>query len=97
MNARTITILDPVSRPIMELAGNTARPKSTVGLRVGMLDNTKPNFDFFCNRVEEHLLEQFGVAVVNRYVKKGRTFPVEPEMLEDIKKNCDIVICGLGD
>lgn len=97
MEARQIVILDPVSRPVSEAVSINPRPTHIEGLRVGMLDNTKPNFNLFLDTVEEHLLKDYKVASINRYRKPGRTLPVDPAVMAELKEKCDIVITGLGD
>ncbi|HOG47572.1 MAG TPA: hypothetical protein PLJ35_04360 [Anaerolineae bacterium] len=97
MEGRTITVLDPVSRPKSARTSLNPRPKDLVGLRVGLLDNTKPNFTLFLDRVEELLMSEYKVASVIRYTKPGRTEPLSPQVIAQIKGQCDIVITGLGD
>ena len=97
MDARQIVILDPVSRPISKNISLNTRPDHIEGLRVGMLDNTKPNFNLFLDTVEEHLLNDYHVGSIKRFRKPGRTVPVAPDVMQALKDNCDIVITGLGD
>jgi hypothetical protein len=66
-------------------------------MRVAVVDNTKPNFSIFMDRVEEILIEKYKVAKVARYRKPGRTVGVTQEMLAEIKATCDFAITGLGD
>ncbi len=96
METRNIVILDPVSIPITKRIGLNPRPKSMQGIRVAFVDNTKPNFDLFCNRVEEILVSQYG-AKVSRYRKPGRTVGVVQSIIDEIKENCDFAVTGLGD
>lgn len=97
MEGRKIILLDPVSLPAGNITANNPRPTKIEGLRVGMLDNTKPNFDLFLDTVEKHLLNDYKVGAVYRYRKPGRTVGVSPEVMAELKEKCDIVICGLGD
>jgi hypothetical protein len=66
------------------------------GIRVAFVDNTKPNFKEFCDRVEEILVERFN-ATVTRYRKPGRTVGVVQSIIDEIKEKCDFAITGLGD
>lgn len=97
MEVRKIVILDPVGISASAKIALNPRPTQIEGLRVGMLDNTKPNFDLFLDVVEESLLNNYHVASVHRYRKPGRTVPVDPAVMAEIKEKCDIVITGLGD
>ena len=92
-----ITILDPVSVPKTKKIALNPRFKSVKGLRLAVVDNTKPNFNIFMDRVCELLVEKHGVASVARYVKPGRTVGVAHNVVAEIKANCDFAIAGLGD
>jgi len=98
LKEKAITILDPVSKPkVTRIMINPRSPK-VEGLRVATVDNTKPNFSIFLDKLEELLITQHKVASVSRYRKPGRTEPIAKEMIAEIKqKKCDIVITGLGD
>ena len=97
MEEKNIVILDPVSKPkVIEIRINP-RPKNIAGLRVAMVDNTKPNFSIFLDRIEEHLVNQYKVASVTRYRKPGRTQPLAQQVISEIKEKCDIAITGLAD
>jgi hypothetical protein len=97
MDAGTIVILDPVSLPKTKRINLAARPTQVEGLRIAMVDNTKPNFSIFLDRVEELLKSRYKVASVTRYRKPGRTVPVSHEMVAEIRANSDFAITGLGD
>jgi hypothetical protein len=94
---RKITILDPVSKPKIKKLALNSRPKSLEGLRIAVVDNTKPNFNIFMDRVQEILINDYKVASVARYVKPGRTVGVSAAIVAEIKANCDFAIAGLGD
>ena len=97
MEEKNIVILDPVSKPKVTKISLNPRPKNIAGLRVAMVDNTKPNFSIFLNRIEEHLVNQYKVASVTRYGKPGRTQPFAQQVIAEIKEKCDIAITGLAD
>ena len=97
MEEKNIVILDPVSKPKLTKLSISPRPKNIEGLRLAMVDNTKPNFNIFLDRVEENLISQYKVASVIRYRKPGRTVALEQSVINEIKEKCDIAITGLGD
>ena len=96
MAENNIVILDPVSKPKVTKARINPRPQNMAGLRVALVDNTKPNFSLFLDRVEQRLMSEHK-ASVTRYRKPGRTQPLDPQLIAEIKKNCDIAITGLAD
>ena len=55
MEEKKIVILDPVSKPEAIKININPRPKDIAGLRIIMIDNTKPNFEAFLDRIEELL------------------------------------------
>ena len=97
MEERTTVILDPVSVPKTKRLTLTPRPQSLAGLRIAVVDNTKPNFNIFMDRIEDLLLTRYGVGSVSRYVKPGRTVGVAASVVAEIKAKCDFAITGLGD
>jgi hypothetical protein len=93
----SIVILSPVSVPKTKKLALRPRPKRLAGLRVAVVDNTKPNFNIFMDRIQDLLIGRYQVASVSRYVKPGRTVPVAHSVVAEIKANCDFAIAGLGD
>ena len=61
---------------LASIPGPYPRPKSLEGICVGMLDNTKPNFDIFLDTVEALLLKNYKIGSIVRHKKPGRTVPV---------------------
>jgi hypothetical protein len=96
MEDRTIIILDPRSKPKVTNMSINPRPSNIGCLRVAMVDNTKPNFSIFLDRIEAHLTSEYQ-ASVKRFRKPGRTQPLDSQIIEEIKKNYDLAITGLGD
>jgi hypothetical protein len=94
---KKITILDPVSKPKVTKISLNPRPKNIAGLRVAMVDNTKPNFSIFLDRIEELLVSRYQVGSVLRYRKPGRTEPIAQQVIAEIKEKYDIAITGSGD
>ena len=92
-----LTVLDPTSSPVVERAERAARPASLAGKRVGFLDNSKTNSDKFLRFVEELLRERYdiGAAVHRRKPTASRVVP--PEMLQELLRECDVVIPAVGD
>jgi len=92
-----IFLLDPASKPEGTGMFRNPRLKSVEGITVGVVDNTKPNFDLFMDTVCEQLQTVYKVGKVIRYRKPGRTMGVSADVLADISEKCDFVFTGLGD
>ena len=91
----TKTILDPTGELVPAEIPKVARPASIGGLRVGLLDITKPRGDVFLDRLQE-LLEQRG-AHVTRFAKPTFTKPAPADLRYEISTKCDVVIEALAD
>ncbi len=90
-------LLSPVGEAGIKQTSVNPRPASIKGITIGVVDNTKPNFDILMDTICDQLVNVFGVGKVIRYRKPGRTLGVSKEVLDDIKANCDLVFTGLGD
>jgi hypothetical protein len=91
-----MNFMDPVGAQDAARIKLNSRPTAMTGLRIAFVDNTKANFDHFCDRVQE-LLPQYGVAEIKRYRKPGRTVGISQKVRDEIKATCDFAITGLGD
>ena len=95
MNDEMHEIVNPVGRAAIRK--NTLakrRGGSVAGLRVGLLDNNKPNADKFLAFTGEMLRQRYqNVDLVSRR-KLSRT---EAECLPDLIARCDVVINACAD
>jgi hypothetical protein len=92
-----LTVLDPTSEPVVEQRERAPRPRSLEGLRVGFVDNSKRNSDKVLLFLDEMLRERYGIGTTlhRRKPTASRTLP--PEMLEELARECDVVVPGVGD
>ncbi len=88
-------LLDPTAESAPVERARLARPEQLEGLRVGLLDISKPRGDVFLDRVDE-LLKGLGVTV-NRYKKPTFTRVAPVDLLQKISTECDVVVEGLAD
>ena len=91
----TNTILDPTSELVPAGIPKVERPASIDGLRVGLLDITKPRGNVFLDRLQE-LLEGQGASVA-RFAKPTFTKPAPADLRYEISTKCDVVIEALAD
>ena len=92
----TRTLLDPTSELVPAGIPKVDRPPSLNGLRVGLLDISKPRGNVFLDHLEE-LLRQHGVADVQRFAKPTFTKPAPADLRYEISTKCDVVIEALAD
>jgi predicted component of type VI protein secretion system len=74
-----------------------SRPRSLAGLRMGILDNGKPNASAFLAAVATELRRGRDVRSSTTYVKGYFGTPVEESQIQRILDECDFVVAGVGD
>ena len=92
---QTSILLDPTSERSPVIRPRIARPKSLEGKSFGLLDIGKRRGDVFLDRVGE-LLDRRGFKV-NRYRKARFSILAPPELKQEIRQQCDVVIEALAD
>ena len=88
-------VLDPTGERQLAERQRLERPPALAGLRVGLLDISKPRGDVFLDRIEARLAEA-GVRV-QRYRKPTFTKPAPVDLRHEIATQCDVVIEALAD
>jgi hypothetical protein len=93
----TIEILDPraVSAPAAD-----APPKvleTLAGKVVGFIDNTKPNFNHLVDDLADVLMREYGVRAILKRGKRVQSIPAPDEVIEELARECDLLITGSGD
>ena len=91
-----IELLKPTGRkrPIesIQLSGTVNLENSTIGF----LDNSKPNFAIFLDKLEALLSGKYHAVKIVRRQKQQPSF-VDKSIIEDLAQNCDLVITGSCD
>ena len=88
-------VLDPTAEVRPEPRERLVRPKTLLGLTVGLLDISKPRDDVFLNRIE-HKLKALDVNV-KRFIKPTFTKLAPTDLRQEIAQSCDAVIEALAD
>ncbi len=88
-------LLDPTAERSSMMRPRLGRPERLQGLRVGILDISKPRGDVFLDRLDE-LLTARGIEV-QRYAKPTMTRPAPLALRQRIGAEVDLVIEGLAD
>ncbi|MGE5522508.1 MAG: hypothetical protein ACM3SS_02250 [Rhodospirillaceae bacterium] len=95
----TLTLFDPTA-PRREAPATPAAQrelKSLKGAVVGFIDNAKPNFNFLVDDLAELLTARYGVARVIKRRKRSASVPAPTEVMDELTRECDLVITGSGD
>ena len=91
-------ILDPTGRSeTPRTAPLTPRIRDLAGVRLGLLDNAKPNAALVLETVAAQLRAQHHLGEVSTYTKSYFGTPVEEDRAQEIAQSCDAVIAGVGD
>lgn len=93
-------VIDPTVRRVQGAAvvpAEAPRPVSLSGLRVALLGNTKRNADVILDAVGEALAERFALADTVRLTKTQFAMPLPDELIEELVRECDVVVIGVGD
>ena len=91
-------ILDPTGQSDVPGAATlTPRLRDLVAVRLGLLDNAKPNAALVLQTVAGQLRAQHHLGEVSTYTKSYFGTPVEEDRAKEIAQSCDAVIAGVGD
>lgn len=91
-------LLDPTGMAEGAADGTLApRPVSLKGLRIGLLDNTKPNSTMLLEEIAGHLQREYGAGEATLYTKDYFGTPVAEALLERIAADNDVVVTAVGD
>ena len=94
---KLLELVSPEGRMRAERLQGAARPRALEGLRIGLLDNTKPPVDHIMAHLARRLGERFPGASTH-YVSKTRTsIPAGARVMADLRARCDVLITALGD
>ena len=95
MKQNWIEIVSPVGRRANRKTSLAKRTRDSLhGLRIGLLDNNKPNADKFLGFVGAALCRRFESIDLIALRKLSRT---EAECLPDLIARCDVVINAFAD
>ena len=73
------------------------RPARLRGLRVALVENTKPNSAVLLTSVGRELEREHGTQAAVMFSKSYFGTPVDESLIQRILHNCDFVVAGVGD
>ena len=92
-----IQVYDPRGVVGAEQKAIAARVKALDGLRLGILDNTKWNANKLLRELRDQLQAAHPLAAVHYYRKESFSRFAAPELIEQIRRDNDIVVTAIGD
>ena len=90
-------LLDPTTEAAMQAIAYAPRPDSLRGKRVALIENTKFNSDKLLVKIGDILVGEYGAASAKMWRKKNASVPAHEEIIEEVRKTCDVVVAGVGD
>ncbi len=93
----SVPIFDPTIAPEGEGFAWAPRPEELRERVIALLDNGKPNSDRLLEHVGALLNREWGVGRVTRVRKPSAYRPASDEMIDQVAKEADLVVVGIGD
>ncbi len=91
-------ILDPTGRSTSRAALTLAPRRAGLrGLTVGLLENRKHNAGLFLQELGRLLIEQHGAKEVMQRDKASIVLPAAEEIMDELARECAVVVAGVGD
>ena len=90
-------LFDPTSTPRERTVTLAPRPRDLVGLRVGLVENTKFNSDAILRKLGDELVRRHGMTVSRMIRKRSPSHGVTDEAADALRKISDFVVSGVGD
>jgi len=91
-------ILDPTGRTSSRRTAALAPRRADLrGVRVGLLENRKHNAGLFLEEVSRLLAERHGTRRVLMRGKASIVMPAADEIMDELARECDVVVAGVGD
>ena len=92
-----IEILDPTTEVASQPIAWVPRPGSLEGKRVALIENTKFNSDRLLQKIGDLLVKEYGAADARMFRKRNASVPAHEEIIEEVRKTCDVMVAGIGD
>lgn len=62
-----------------------------------LFNNSKPNVDILLGHLDELISQRFGVREILKRGKKNVALPASEKILQQVAREADLVVCGVGD
>jgi hypothetical protein len=90
-------LLNPTTEAPTQTIAYAPRPQALTGKRIALVDNTKYNSDRLLEKIGEVLKAEYGAAETRMFRKKNASVPAHQEIIEEMRKTCDVMVAGIGD
>jgi len=94
----TNAILDPTGQSASRRVATLAPRRADLsGVTVGLLENRKHNAGLFLEELGRLLVERHGARGVVARAKASIVLPAADEIMDELARECDVVVAGVGD
>ena len=97
MTPESSLVFDPTSPSYNVVQQAATALGSLQGKVVGFIDNSKPNFNHLAADLKDLLVSRYGAARVVTHRKRSASMGAGAAVLDELAKECDLVITGSGD
>ena len=92
-----IEVLDPTVEATTQSLTWAPRPSTLGGKRVALIENTKYNSDRLLQKIGDLLVQEYGAAETRMFRKRNASVPAHEEIIEEVRRTCDVMVAGIGD
>ncbi|MCL6639987.1 MAG: hypothetical protein K6T92_01300 [Candidatus Rokubacteria bacterium] len=92
-----IEVLDPTVEATTQSLTWAPRPSTLGGKRVALIENTKYNSDRLLQKIGDLLVREYGAAGTRMFRKRNASVPAHEEIIEEVRRTCDVMVAGIGD
>jgi hypothetical protein len=92
-----IEVLDPTVEATTQSLTWAPRPSNLSGKRVALIENTKYNSDRLLQKIGDLLVQEYGAAETRMFRKRNASVPAHEEIIEEVRRTCDVMVAGIGD
>jgi hypothetical protein len=93
-----LELLDPTVEPTAtQPVTHAPRPDSLAGQRIGLIENTKFNSDRLLLKIGEVLRAEYGAGEFRLFRKHNSSVPAHQELIDELRRTCDVMVAGIGD
>ena len=94
---RRMNLVDPTTEPVVPEFAGAPRLIDLKNKRVGVIDDSKVNAKEWLKELTDILDERFGIASLKYHAKPSTSKPADPAVVEELARESDYVIVGVGD
>jgi len=94
---RRMTLVDPTTEPVVPEFAGAPRLVDLKNKRIGVIDDSKVNAKEWLKELTGILDARYGIASIKYHAKPSASKPADPAIVEELAKECDYVIVGVGD